>query len=254
MRQAPSQPTGIDLENITITVVYDNNPYRMDLGTPTGVFPAFCKGPEKTILFDTGGDGTLLLGNMRTLGISPSEIDLVVLSHIHGDHVGGLFRFLRENSKVTVLLPKSFPEEFKDKIRALKTTVVEISEAARICPDVYSTGELGTFLEEQALVADTDGGLIIITGCAHPGIVHVVEKAKYMISKDVLLVLGGFHLQGACQSEIERIASRLKALDVGYVGPCHCSGDLARALFQKAWGRSFLAVGAGRVITVQDME
>ena len=253
MRQAPRQPTGIDLKNITVTVLYDNNPYRMDVAAGWG-FSCVLKGPEKAILFDTGGNGTLLLGNMRALGIQPTEIGIIVLSHIHGDHVGGLFSFLRENSKVTAYLPQSFPMDFKEKIRSYGTEVVEINKAAGICRNVYSTGELGVYLEEQALIVNTDGGLIIITGCAHPGIVNVVEKAKEVISKEVLLVSGGFHLLGNSEYEIQEVASRLKALGVEYVGPCHCSGDPARALFKKEWGRSFLDVGVGRVITVRDLE
>ncbi len=253
MRHLPSQTTGVGLKNLNITVLYDNNPYRMDLGVNWG-FSCVLKGAEKTILFDTGGDGPTLLVNMRKLDIRPSEIDMVMLSHIHGDHVGGLFGFLRKNPEVVVYLPKSFPENFKAEVRGLKTKTVEISGAAGISPNMYSTGELGTYLEEQALVVDTDGGLIIVTGCAHPGIVNIVEKAKEMISKDVLLVLGGFHLQGKSQYEIENIALRLKALGVEHVGPCHCSGDLARECFQKAWGKNFIDVGAGRVITARDLE
>jgi 7,8-dihydropterin-6-yl-methyl-4-(beta-D-ribofuranosyl)aminobenzene 5'-phosphate synthase len=253
MRQSPSQTTSVGMKNLNITVLYDNNPYQMGLGVNWG-FSCILKGTEKTILFDTGGNGSMLLDNMRTLGVNPLEIDLVILSHIHGDHVGGLFEFLRENPEVTVYLPKSFPEDFKDKVRDHKANVVEISGPAGVCQNVYSTGELGTYLEEQALVVDADGGLIIITGCAHPGIVNVVEKAMEMIPKDVLLVLGGFHLQGDSQYQIERIASRLKALDVEHVGPCHCSGERARALFQKVWGRSYVDVGAGRVIAARDLE
>ncbi|MBE9486357.1 MAG: MBL fold metallo-hydrolase [Desulfuromonadales bacterium] len=253
MDQGKEPAARIALKDVCITILYDNNPYREGLGIGWG-FSCVIKGPAKTILFDTGGDGSMLLRNMEKLGISPLEIDLVVLSHIHGDHVGGLHSFLQVNPEVTVCLPKSFPEAFKNEIKAHKAKVVEISEPARICKDVHSTGPLGDYLEEQSLIIDTDRGLIIITGCAHPGIVRIVEKAKELVPRDVRLVLGGFHLLGTSGRGLGKIISRLKELGVYGVGPCHCSGDAARELFQREWKENYLDVGVGRVITAQDLK
>jgi 7,8-dihydropterin-6-yl-methyl-4-(beta-D-ribofuranosyl)aminobenzene 5'-phosphate synthase len=101
-----------EVKHISITVVYDNNPYREGLSTSWG-FSCLIRGTEKTILFDTGGNGSVLLSNMKRLRIEPEEIGIVFLSHIHGDHVGGLAQFLEANKNVTVFLPVSFPEKFK---------------------------------------------------------------------------------------------------------------------------------------------
>jgi 7,8-dihydropterin-6-yl-methyl-4-(beta-D-ribofuranosyl)aminobenzene 5'-phosphate synthase len=81
------------MRNISITIVYDNNPYKKGLETAWG-FSCIVRGTEKTILFDTGGDGSLLIRNMKALGIDPKEIDLIFLSHIHRDHVGGLWNVI----------------------------------------------------------------------------------------------------------------------------------------------------------------
>lgn len=89
------------VDRLRIAVVYDNNPYKAGFTTAWG-FACVIKGTEKTILFDTGGNSAVLLNNMQQLGIDPEEIDIVVLSHIHGDHVGGLNGFLKENFNVTV--------------------------------------------------------------------------------------------------------------------------------------------------------
>jgi 7,8-dihydropterin-6-yl-methyl-4-(beta-D-ribofuranosyl)aminobenzene 5'-phosphate synthase len=97
---------------LSITVVYDNNPYKAVLTTSWG-FACVIKGTEKTVLFVTGGNSAVLLNNMQQLGIDPEEIDIVVLSHIHGDHVGGLKVFLKENFNVTVYLPATFPMDSK---------------------------------------------------------------------------------------------------------------------------------------------
>jgi 7,8-dihydropterin-6-yl-methyl-4-(beta-D-ribofuranosyl)aminobenzene 5'-phosphate synthase len=241
------------LQNISLTILYDNNPYHKLLDTGWG-FSCLIKGTEKTILFDTGGSGPVLLNNMRKLGISPLEADLVVLSHIHGDHVGGLFDFLRENPDVDVYIPDSFPADFRNRIKAHKAGVKPVAGPERICRGVYTTGPLGRLLPEQSLVIRTDRGLIIVTGCAHPDIVAIVEKAKDLFPDEVLLVLGGFHLLGESERGLNAVISRLRRLGVQGAGPCHCSGDAARELFRREWKESYIAVGVGRVITAADFQ
>ena len=85
------------IDDLKITVVYNNYPYKEDLETGWG-FSCLVEGADKTILFDTGGDGAVLLGNMDKLRIDPAVVDVVVLSHIHGDHTGGLEDFLEKKS------------------------------------------------------------------------------------------------------------------------------------------------------------
>jgi 7,8-dihydropterin-6-yl-methyl-4-(beta-D-ribofuranosyl)aminobenzene 5'-phosphate synthase len=96
--------------------------------------------------------------------------------------------------------------------------------------------------------------LIVITGCAHPGIVKIVNKAKDLFKNTVLLVMGGFHLGGESKGEIENIISSFRKLGVSYVGPCHCSGDTARQLFKKEYGENFINVGVGRIVTMTDLK
>ena len=240
-------------KDLSIIVSYDNNPYKERLTTAWG-FSCVIRGTEKTILFDTGGDGSILVTNLEELGINPKEIDLVVLSHIHGDHVGGLPSFLEKNPEVVVYLPKSFPKGFKDGVKEYGAKVVEVQESLKICEEVYSTGELGTWIKEQSLVIHTEKGLILITGCAHPGIVKIVNQAKDLVKNDVLLVMGGFHLGGESKGEIEKIVSSFRKLGVSYVGPCHCSGDAARQLFKEEYGENFINIGVGRVVTMNDLK
>jgi 7,8-dihydropterin-6-yl-methyl-4-(beta-D-ribofuranosyl)aminobenzene 5'-phosphate synthase len=241
------------VKNLSITVSYDNNPYKERLMTAWG-FSCVIRGTDETILFDTGGDGSILLTNLKELGINPKEMDLVVLSHIHGDHVGGLSSFLEKNPEVVVYLPKSFPKGFKDGVKEYGTKIIEVQGPLKICEGVYSTGELGTWIKEQSLIIYTEKGLIVITGCAHPGIVKIVNKAKDLVKGDVLLVMGGFHLGGESKGEIEKIISSFRKLGVSYVGPCHCSGDAARQLFKKEYGENFINVGVGRAITMNDLK
>ena len=236
----------------TVTVVYDNYPYKKGLTTAWG-FSCLVRGWDKTILFDTGGDGRLLLANMEKLGIAPQEIEMVILSHIHGDHVGGLTSLLHQHHELTVVIPPSFPADFKEGIGRSGALIQEAEGFTELCRDVYSTGEMGTWIKEQSLVLRTAQGLIVITGCAHPGVVQIVEAIKAHVKEDVLFVMGGFHLSGESRKEIQGIVDRLRALSVKNVGPCHCSGEMARKLFHETYGTDCVPVGVGMEIRIDEL-
>jgi 7,8-dihydropterin-6-yl-methyl-4-(beta-D-ribofuranosyl)aminobenzene 5'-phosphate synthase len=246
------QTESVSINDLTITVVFDNNPYKEGIKTAWG-FSCLISGTEKTILFDTGGDGELLLNNMKKLAVEPKSIDTVFLSHIHGDHTGGLDSFLQKNPDVTVYLPESFPQKFKDNVKGRGAKIVDVNQPLKVCENVYSTGQLGGWIKEQSLIIRTNKGLVIITGCAHPGIVKIVDTAKEIIKDDILLVMGGFHLEWMTKGKIEKIISAFKQMGVRNVGPSHCTGEKARALFEKRFGNNYINIGAGRVITVEDL-
>ncbi len=235
--------------DVVITVVYNNVPYDKELTAGWGM-SCFIEGLEKTILFDTGGDGSILLSNMAKLEINPAEVDTVVLSHIHADHIGGLWGFLETNNQITVYFPRSFPAGFKSKAESLCRKIVPVDEPVEICDGVFSTGELGGPIKEQSLVIDTPKGLIVITGCAHPGIVNIVRFAKNYSGKNAYLVLGGFHLMAYSESQVEQIIKDLKELGVRKVGPSHCTGTRAIELFREAWGEDFIELGCGAKVKI----
>ncbi len=85
----------IKAKNVTLITIYDNYQYNPKLKTGWG-FSCLVKVNGKNILFDTGGNDSILLGNMEKMNIDPNQIDIVVLSHIHGDHTGGLTEFLEK--------------------------------------------------------------------------------------------------------------------------------------------------------------
>jgi 7,8-dihydropterin-6-yl-methyl-4-(beta-D-ribofuranosyl)aminobenzene 5'-phosphate synthase len=90
--------------------------------------------------------------------------------------------------------------------------------------------------------------MIVITGCAHPGIVLILTRAKDLLEDDILLAMGGFHLGGAGQGDLEKIILNFRSMGVKFVGPCHCSGDLARQMFKEEYRDSYIHLGVGRVI------
>jgi 7,8-dihydropterin-6-yl-methyl-4-(beta-D-ribofuranosyl)aminobenzene 5'-phosphate synthase len=246
------KPTGNEtisaaIRELRITVVYDNNPYKEGLTASWG-FACVIEGVGKTILFDTGGNSSVLLDNMQQLGIDPKEIDVVVLSHIHGDHIGGLDGLLNENPDVTVYFPATFPRKFKDSLTHAGIKTVEVNEPTGICNGVYSTGVLGNWMKEQSLIVSTDRGLIVVTGCAHPGIVEILQTVKELHAESILLVIGGFHLGAMGNAQLEEIIANFRKLGAAKVGPCHCTGELARQRFKQEYGTDYLDVGVGRLI------
>lgn len=227
-----------------ILVLYDNRTTRDDLRPDWG-FSALIALPPRRILFDTGNDGRILLGNMQKLGVDPRRIDTAVLSHPHGDHTGGLSVLLQINPHLKVYLGRSFSRGFKKALQREGAKPVEITGPQRLFDAVYTTGELGRMLREQSLIIDTKEGLVVITGCAHPGIVPIAKAASEQLNDNIDLLLGGFHLGGTHQSEVYSIIDSLRELGVSRVGPCHCTGDRAIELFERGYKEGFIKVGVG---------
>jgi 7,8-dihydropterin-6-yl-methyl-4-(beta-D-ribofuranosyl)aminobenzene 5'-phosphate synthase len=234
---------------LRVSILFNNVAFAPGLETAWG-FAAVIEGLEQTLLFDTGGDGELLLANMARMGIDPGEIDAVFLSHFHSDHTHGLHRFLQRNPNATVFMPATFPSDFQASTRKSGAHVDPIAASRKLFAGAYSSGPMGQAPEEQALILDTDQGLVIVTGCAHPGIVEIVRESTRRHGKAVRLLVGGFHLLRQSERRIRETISELKALGVTQVAPSHCTGDRATALFREAWGEDFLDGGCGAVIEI----
>jgi 7,8-dihydropterin-6-yl-methyl-4-(beta-D-ribofuranosyl)aminobenzene 5'-phosphate synthase len=227
--------------SITLTVTYDNIPFDARLKTAWG-FACLVETGEATVLFDTGGDGPTLTHNMAVLGFDLRQIDAIVLSHAHNDHTGGLDAVLTVNDLLTVFVPRSFPAEFKTRL-SKRVPVVQVGEPTMIVEDIRTTGEVDGEIIEQALIVQTYDGLVVITGCAHPGIVEMVKRAKAW--GEVYLVMGGFHLEDKSIGEVESVIAELKRLGVRQVAPSHCTGQVAIRQFHAAFGDNFIQAGAG---------
>ena len=236
--------------SLQMTVVYDNNAFGENLQADWG-FSCLVRGLEKSVLFDTGTDGKILLSNMEKLGIHPGEIDTVFLSHEHKDHTGGLEALLNRNSSVEVWLPNFFSSSFKNRIKNQGSTVKEVTDFQEICEGAYTTGIIEGWIKEQSLILNSGKGLILITGCAHPRIVKIIDKVKELSNKNIHMVFGGFHLAAYNENEINEIIGQFRDSRVKKVGPCHCTGDEARSLFAKEYKDDFIEIGVGKVIKVQ---
>jgi len=198
-----------------ITIVYNN---EANAGLTSGWGFSCLIETEEKILFDTGDDGEKLICNLRQLNIQPKSIAAVAISHNHWDHTGGLREFLKLNNNAKVLHPKSF------------------SKPTEISPGVHSTGALGTFIKEQSLVVNTDEGNVVITGCAHPGLGKIINKAKQL--GEIYGVFGGFHG-----------FSRLDELEgIQLIGPCHCTQYKQQIKYK--YPDKFVEIKAGSVVEI----
>ena len=244
---AHSGDSGVDTaaERIVVTNLFDNVRTDTRLTARWG-FAALIERGGSQLLFDTGADGSVLLANMAILSVDPQRIDAVMISHAHSDHIGGLDRLLQENDGVKVFLPGGVPEPTRRRITARGTEYRVLDAPAEIFPGMHTTGTLGAGVREQALVLETSEGLVVVTGCAHPGIVDIVRRAKAVdTDAPVALVMGGMHLREASDRQIDTIISGLKALGVRKVAPSHCTGDRAVERFRLAYGAGFIRAGAG---------
>lgn len=190
------------------------------------------------MLFDTGGDVATLLHNMSKLGVEPSDIDNVVLSHEHGDHTGGM-QILKHCGEVDVYVPQSFSSRLKRRVASHPHAhLKQVSGPQRICEGILTTGELGRIIKEQSLVVETGKGWVLVTGCAHPGLGNILQVASKF--GEIYGVIGGFH----GFSELERL-KRMRLII-----PCHCTTHKREIL--NLYPESSVRCSAGCTIEIQE--
>lgn len=241
------------IEKLKISVIYDNYCYRKGLKIDWG-FSCLIEGMDRTILFDTGRYDTLFMANMSDLGINPDQADLIFLSHEHPDHIGGMNTFLEHKSGIEVYIGKSVSSGPKKSVAEYGSKVVEVDNPIMVTNNSISSGEMKSFVKnEHSLFIDTTKGIVVITGCAHPGIMDIVKRAQKMMQKEILLVMGGFHLLMDSDSSIRDIAETFKDMKVAYVIPTHCSGSIAQKVFKETFGDNYLDGGVGRILTARDL-
>jgi len=238
-------------DTLRITVLYDNTVADPRLGAAWG-FAALIEHGSHTLLFDAGGDPRVFTGNLDSLGIDPRRIEAVAVSHAHGDHTNGLQGLAERGVSVPLYALPAFASALRDQFGGT-FAVEETLPSQELIPGVFTTGEMvdpAVRIPEQSLVVPTDSGLVVVTGCAHQGIVAIVRRAREMFDQPVYLVLGGFHLIGKSDAQVADIVAEFRRLGVRKVGATHCTGDAAIAAFAAEYGDDFVSMGAGRVVVV----
>lgn len=234
-----------------ISTVYDNRKADDSLRTGWGVSYII----DDSILFDTGEEHYGLFFNMEKMGIPIDDIKKIVISHEHFDHTGGLGELLRQRPGIDLYICPGFSDGFKSSAAALGCAISEVKPFDEIAGNIYTTGQLDTVwgfhsIAEQSLILDTDKGLTIVTGCAHPGITNIVEYVKNNIKREIHLVMGGFHIMDEPLWKIRSVGNRLRELSVENVGPAHCTGPEAMEILKDSYGDNYIDIAAGVTIEV----
>ncbi|MDD5109322.1 MAG: MBL fold metallo-hydrolase [Candidatus Omnitrophica bacterium] len=203
------------------------------------------------VLFDTFGDPGVLLNNMRKFNIDAAKIKHIVLSHDDWDHISGLWYLLPGRKDITVYICPGFDQEVKDRIASFGVRVVEVEPFTMIREEVFSTGQIQSScadrrIFEQALAVKFLKNITIITGCAHPGIVNIINAVKkHFLKERVSFILGGLHLKDNTDETNMRIIKDLREFGVRKVAPTHCTGKRAIEMMRGAFGYGFVRVKEG---------
>lgn len=278
-RAAIAQPTPARLQ---ITVIYDafgrNAAMHKDWG-----YAALIEYGGKRILFDTGNNPDILAENARAKGIDLTRLDFVVMSHRHGDHMGGLSYVLRVNPKVPIYAPKEgfgvyggdLPGSFYRQDASLPpdwryfdgappailrfgsawpgANVHLIDKDTEMAPGIHLltlvSDKPGTLeLREVSLAINTPDGLIIVVGCSHPGIDRIAELAT-SINPHIHFIVGGLHMVTASDADVDKMVTALHdRFKVDYIAPGHCTGEPAFTALRKAFGAHYLYAGLGQTV------
>ena len=231
-------------KDIKLSVIFDNECSCKTL-IPLWGFSCFIQTPNNTILFDTGGNGRVLLKNIKSKNLNINEIDTIFISHAHWDHIGGIDSVLELNPNVDIFVTSHISKNMIRDLNTLSNGVTTIGDKpTEILPNIYSTGAMGE-ASEQSLIIDTESGLIIVAGCAHPSIERIVTRAKNLFDKEILIIIGGFHLAHKDDAEVIEIIKHIKALGTKYVCPSHCTGERAKQLFKESFGEFYIDGGVG---------
>ena len=235
---------------VRVAVVVDNNVFREGLATPWGI-SMYVETPSARFLFDTGPDSADLEGNAASLGIDLGSIDFVVISHEHGDHIGGLPLIARVRPGLTVYIPSGASPYLREHVRELGLNPVVINETTEVAEGVYVVKPLYGPPYEEAAAVETPRGLLVLVGCSHPGANNLVRQAVKDVGIKPYAVIGGFHLGGAPVGVVKSVIDDLVELGVQKIYPIHCSGSNTREYVAENYPGRYGDGGVGLEVVVK---
>jgi 7,8-dihydropterin-6-yl-methyl-4-(beta-D-ribofuranosyl)aminobenzene 5'-phosphate synthase len=244
VEETPSGFLQLQSTSGSLTVLYDNYLYDSGCQTEWG-YSCLVETPEMTVLFDTGGDPEILAYNIEALDIDVQAIDCIVLSHEHWDHIGGLEVILGQKPNIPVYVPGDFPYQVMSSIRSMGGECVELGNATKITDSIAVTDTLYGPPVEHSLIIKTSDGIILVTGCSHPGVQNLARNAYELTEDTVQLIIGGYHLGSATDYMLDSACDQLDEIGVECVSATHCTGDDSIQYFMDRYGENYIESGAG---------
>jgi 7,8-dihydropterin-6-yl-methyl-4-(beta-D-ribofuranosyl)aminobenzene 5'-phosphate synthase len=280
--QATPPSTAATAPVVRLTILGDNAVADLGVKAVWG-FACLVEAHGHTVLFDTGADPAVLKDNLAALKVDPAKIEAVVISHWHPDHTRGA-PGLGKLAGVRALTPRGL-EDFATlrsagvkedvarrmadwlakeiaKVTSAGLELVAVSEATPLFDGIaiseplpfgqIPTDKPGTESTypfwEQCLTVDTPDGLVVIVGCAHPGILPMLEQVKRQTGRPLYFVIGGLHLLQEQEDAVRQIATAMQAMGVARVSATHCTGKAAVRVFRDVFGDRYVNAGVGAVI------
>jgi len=240
-------------DSAKVTTLVDNDVWMRGLASSWGLslYVEIDSGEERhRILMDTSGSSNVLFSNAGKLEVDLSDVEAVFVSHWHLDHCGCLSHVLPLLRQRTPVYVPSMNSSGIRTIREAEGKPIVCSDPVSLMEGVMSTGEMIGGVSEHSLVINIKGkGLVVLAGCAHPGIVNIVKRAQQVSGvSEVYAVIGGFHISS--KREGAYVAEFLQELGVQLVSPCHCTGVNAKQAIADIMKTEFAKNGSGKVWSI----
>ncbi|RLG59073.1 hypothetical protein DRN86_04805 [Candidatus Geothermarchaeota archaeon] len=235
-----------EAKRLKIVTLVDNEVWKLGLKSSWGL-SFYVETDDIKILMDTGGDYNTLKWNSDRLNVDISSINGIFISHWHRDHYGALESVLIEiRRKIPIYVPTD-----NTRAREIPGQVMIAEKPMIIGKGVFSTGLIEGAVNEHSLVVNVeDKGLVILTGCSHPGITKIIKKAIELSGvKTVYHVLGGLHISSF--NDGKTVAEFFNSIGVKNLSPSHCTGEDAKRAMRSFFKGKYVPIGSGYVLSIE---
>jgi 7,8-dihydropterin-6-yl-methyl-4-(beta-D-ribofuranosyl)aminobenzene 5'-phosphate synthase len=276
----------MSLKRLEAVVLRDNSVARDGLKAGHGL-SMLLRTSVGSIIFDCG-DSAETWENADTMGVDLTEVCCVALSHGHYDHTNGLPALLQRLGGAMVIgHPAIFEPRWADRregereyigppasrgeLEAMGAMFELSADSVAVAPDVITTGEVprvselapesphllverdgrvteDDFIDDLSLTARMEDGNVLLTGCAHAGLVNIVARATELTGRCPVAVAGGTHLARETEERIALVAEDIHERGVRQIVPMHCSGERGAELLEKHFAGETLRAGVGSTI------
>ncbi|WP_017661127.1 MBL fold metallo-hydrolase [Baaleninema simplex] len=258
------------IQHLEITVLVENTAWGRGLLGEHGL-SWWIEADGHRILFDTG-QGYVLKHNAERLQLPLDSLEAIALSHGHDDHAGGLSEVLsicgdrldlylhpeslkqKYSPRGEISAPLRDVEELQHRVKRLVIT----AEPTEIVPGVWLTGtvprrhpledtggafwndaehqEVDELLDDRTLFVETPKGIVVVLGCAHAGIINILDYIRELTQSSIYAVMGGMHLLRASEERLAATVETLTRYDIQHIGANHCTGTKAIARLWEHFG------------------